>query len=328
MENYIKLLQFTTLYDIIRIIIIVHIYTKYERKIDLADNDNVNEQSSDQFNSMLSAAQKQVGSSGGGNNGLTQAQIEAMLAVEDDDEEQPDEQSESESVGETEDGGEMQDEDASIADKLKEGIAADSQAAADETEAKKKKEKKPKVKKEKKPLDKAALAKMLTAAAVVVAAVLGYLVCIVFFSDVIKTPNEEFAIKAAKAVNSNIARGTEMYVYKAYVRNGAAADECMLYAIISSKRESGTEKTDMYRIVINHDSPNKINVYYTLDTESPEYIKMRDSDDEKLRIQASRLKSYSDDITAADREIQINSPEWHRIDCTVVNKGIMPEESN
>ena len=294
---------------------------KYERRIVLAEeNENVSDQESEQFNSMLSAAQKQVGVQNTGSS-LSQAQIEAMLAVNDDDEDESQSDSGSPGGNDGEEGDGVSD--SSIADKFREGIAADSQAAADEADKKKKKEK---VKKEKKPLDKAKLAKMLTALAVIVALVLGYLVCLVFFTDVIKTPNEEFAIRAAKAVSSKIPAINEIYIYKAYVRNGAAADECMIYAVTTEKRASNSEKTDMYRIVISHDEPNTINVYYTLDTESAEYIKLRDSEDEKDRIRASRLKNYSDEITAADKEIQINSPDWQKINCTIINKSLMPEE--
>lgn len=295
----------------------------------MADNENApEEKESEQFNSMLSAAQKHIGVQDGVS--LSQAQIEAMLAGDDDEAIDPGETQASEPAGtdtssdereSSETGG---DDESKIAERFKEGISADSQAAADETEkkTKKKKEKKTKVKKEKKPLDKAALSKMLTTAAVIVALVLGYMICLVFFSDVIKTPNEEFSIKAAKAVCSKLAYGSEMYFYKAYVRNSASADECMLYAVTSYNRIVNSEKTDIYHVVIYKDNPNKINVYYTLDTESPEYIKMRDSDDAKQRVQASNLKNYSDEIFAADKEIQINSPAWERIDCTVINKNL------
>ena len=291
----------------------------------MADNDTVQEdQGSDQFNSMLSAAQKHVGSQGGGSS-LSQAQIEALLADDDDD---------TSSAGGVDDtansGGDSefpQDEDIDIAEHFREGISADSQAAAEETEIKekKKKEKKPKVKKEKKPLDKAQIAKMLIALAVIVSLVLGFLVCLVFFTDVFKSPEQEFAIKAATAVSSKLDRKTEMYVYKAFVRTGSGSEECMLYAITMDGEK---EKTDMYHVVIYNDAPNKINVYYTIDTESREYLKLHNSDDPEERVYASTLKSYSDAITAADKEIQIGSPSWTKIDCTIINKAIKkPEES-
>ena len=293
----------------------------------MADNETVREdEESEQFNSMLNAAQKHVGSKEGGSS-LSQAQIEAMLAENDDD--VPDATGTSGPGSDNADGSsgddtpaDYADEDTAIADRLREGISADAQAAAEENEVKekKKKEKKPKVKKEKKPLDKATLAKMLIAAAIVVALVLGYLVCLVFFTDVLKTPEEEFSIKAAAAVDSMLARGSEMYVYKAYVRNSASAEECMLYAVTM---DGESEKTDMYHVVIYRDDPNKINVYYTLDTESRRYQKMHDSDDPAERILAANLKSYSDAIIAADKEIQIGTPGWIKIDCTMINKALI-----
>lgn len=285
----------------------------------MADNENIPDAEDEQFNSMLNAAQKHIGVHDTGS--LSQAQIEAMLADDD-------EPAEAAGGGE----GADSDDETSIAEKFKESISADSQAAADETEKKtkkkkEKKEKKPKVKKEKKPLDKAVLAKILTAAAIVVALALGYLTSLVFFSDVIKTSDEEFSIKAAKAVSSKLDKGTEIYIYKAYVRNNSSYDECMLYAVTSMNRAVNSEKTDIYHVVINRDAPNKINVYYTLDTENSEYIKMRDSDDSKLRVKASELKSYSDEIAACDKEIQINTPGWEKINCTVINKAIIEDKN-
>ena len=290
----------------------------------MADNDTVQEdQGSDQFNSMLNAAQKHIGAQENGSS-LSQAQIEAMLAEDDDDT-----NTAGHDEAESSEGGAAEvpsDEDSDIAARFREGISADSQAAAEETEkkAKKKKEKKPKVKKEKKPLDKAQIAKLLIALSIIVALVLGYLVCLVFFTDVLKSPEQEFAIKAASAVASKLDPKTEMYVYKAFVRNGASAEECMIYAITLDAEK---EKTDMYHVVIYNDAPNKINVYYTIDTESREYLNLHNSDDPEDRIYASTLKSYSDAITAADKEIQIGSPSWTKIDCTIINKALKkPEE--
>ena len=283
---------------------------------------------------MLNAAQKHVGAKSE-NASMSQSQIEAMLA----DDEEAEAVSGNSTAG-NDAGGEAEpvqavavseaDEDAAIADRLREGINADAQAAAEEAEQKEKqkKEKKQKEKKEKKPLDKAAIAKIFTAAAVVVALALGYCVCLFFFADVINTSNEEFAIRAANAVNGKAAPGTELYFYKAYVRNGAAADECMLYAVISSRKPDIPEKTDMYRVVINRETPNKINVYYTLDVNSPGYLEMVESGDLDKRITASNLKNYSDEIMQADKEIQINTPGWEKINCNKVNKGIIrPEET-
>ena len=285
---------------------------------------------------MLSAAQKHVGVQSGGSGALTQAQIEAMLAGEDEEEAVPAEPAAPQDSGSAEEKNKAKqeapkaeiDEDTAIADRLREGINADAQAAADETEekARKKKEKKPKEKKEKKPLDKGTIAKILTVAAVIVAAALGYCICLLCFTDVFKSANEEFSIKAAKAVSGNLPAGSEMYFYKAYVRNGVSSDECMLYAVTSSEKKANSEKTDMYRVVINRDEPNKINVYYTLDTDNPEYINMVESGDLELRIKASNLKNYSDSIYAADKEIQINSPSWEKIDCNIINKELRPAE--
>ena len=167
--------------------------------------------------------------------------------------------------------------------------------------------------------------RIITVAAVVVAAALGFCVSLLFFSDFIKTGPEEFSIKAANAVNSKLTINTEFYVYKAYVRSGKNADECMLYAITGS---GGVDKTDIYHVVVYHENPGRINVYYTLDTKNPEYIRMRDSEDEKKRVQASLLKKYSDEIEAADREIQINDPAWEKIDCTKINRNITSEQIN
>lgn len=272
---------------------------------------------------MLNAAQKQVGSQDGGSS-LSQAQIEAMLAGEDDADTSGNTDEESASADADDiDYSSAPDEDSEIADKLRENISSDAQEAAEETEAKekKKKEKKPKEKKPKvkKPLDKAKLAKMLTAAAVIVSLVLGYLVCLVFFTDTFKTPEQEFAIKASAAVQSKLDPKSEMYVYKAFVRRDSSSEECMIYAVTMNGE---TEKTDMYHVVIYNDKPNMINVYYTIDTESREYLKLHNSDDPEERIYASTLKSYSDAIIAADKEIQIGTPSWVKIDCTIINKAI------
>ncbi len=301
-----------------------------ERKIVLADNDTVQEdQGSDQFNSMLNAALKHINSQEINVGSLSQEQIEAMLADDDDDDTGSTVNSGgSDDTSNTGDDPEMSsDEDLDIAERFREGISADSQAAAEETEKKekKKKEKKPKVKKEKKPLDKEQIAKILIALSVVVALVLGFLICLVFFTDVLKTPEQEFAIKAAVSVASKFDPKTDMYVYKAFVRTGADSEECMLYAVTMNGEK---EKTDMYHVVIYNDAPNKINVYYTIDTESREYLKLHNSDDPEERVYASTLKSYSDAIAAADKEIQIGTPSWVKIDCTMINKALRkPEET-
>ncbi|MBP3857590.1 MAG: hypothetical protein IK990_18470 [Ruminiclostridium sp.] len=317
----------------------------------MAENEIVPEdQDSERFNSMLNAAQKQVGAKGGakpadGKSGasLTQAQIEAMLAGEsfDDDNTAAAEKNDPGAAAETQtgrsaggsEGAEESDDDAAIADRFRNSISADSQAAAEETEkktkkTKEKKEKKPKEKKEKKPLDPGTLAKILTAAAVVIACALGFLVNLLFFTDAIKTPNQEFSIRAANAVIKNLAPGTDIYVYKAYVRNGVSSDECMIYAVTDSERISGSEKTEMYRVVVNHDQPNRVNVYYTLDTESPEYLKMLDSGDETMQKKAIQLKNYSDAIYSCDKEIQISSPTWEKINSNTINKALKQEKES
>lgn len=189
---------------------------------------------------------------------------------------------------------------------------------ADSEEEPKKEAAAPK-KKEKKPPNKALIHIIATVGAVIVALALGFCVSMLMFSDFIKTGGESFAIKAANAVNSQLEINSEFYVYKAYYKAGAASEECLLYGVVSY---GGETKTDMYRVVINHDKPNIINVYYTLDENNESYIAMKNSEDEKLRIQASVLKNYSDTIIQADREIQINSPVWEKIDCTKINRGI------
>lgn len=325
------------------------------------ENENLgNELEDEQFNSMLSAAQKHVGASsdsgdadgdaasdnggfpapspslGVGSGKLSQAQIEAMLAINNSDTGGSDDDGGFSSTDDT--GGEAEaqempepeppDEDAAIADRLREGIAAEMQASSEEAAAeaqqteeakKKKKEKAPKEKKEKQPIDPVVLWRGITVAAAVVAAALGFCICLLFFTDAIKSGNQDFAIKAANAVNSKLPVNTEFYVYKAYVNNGQLADECMLYGLTSF---GGEDKLNIYRVVIEHDAPSIINVYYTLDTDSEEYRYMKESEDSRLRIQASQLKNHSDAIYDADREIQINSPKWEKIDCTIINRNI------
>lgn len=305
-------------------------------------DENLNEEQdkeSEQFNSMLSAAQKHVGGDGGSGGGLSQAQIEAMLAMSDDDDDDEEEESGSDdgdeeaassydddgngdaTAGDDSEGSDGED-DAAIADKFREGIAADAQAAAEETE-KKSKKKKEKKKKEKKPLDKAVLAKIVTALAVVVAAALGFCVSLLMFSDMIKTGNETFAIKAANWVNTKFPINTEFYVYRAYVRNNSSSDECLLYGLTCYE---GTEKLDIYRVVIEHDGKGDVNIYYTISEDDPQYLKLKNSEEEKDRIRASQLKNYSDTIYASDKEIQINKPEWEKINCSLINKNITSKQ--
>lgn len=334
------------------------------------DNDNiVDEAENERFNSMLNAAQKHVGASqddssgdqagggltaGGGK--LSQAQIEAMLALNTsgggfgDDEPPEDSGPETGPVGAPEPEHPKaepelpKDEDQLIAEKLREGLAAEMQPQESEPEApageengkkKAKKEKKPKGEKapkepkgkteaaaegetEKPPRDTSLLSKIITIAAAVVSLALGFCICLLMFTDFIKSGNEQFAIKAANAVNSKLKLNTEFYVYKAYVWNRELSDECMIYALTSY---GGEDKMDIYRVVVEHSSPI-VNVYYTISEDDESYLRMKESDDSKIRIQASVKKQYSDTIYAADREIQINAPKWQKINCTVINKNI------
>lgn len=321
------------------------------------ENENFDDE---HFNSMLSAAQKQVGvntpeepeeesqSSGGGAGKLSQAQIEAMLALNSDtfsssdSEEQGNEGADEQQSGQpgaevssegSEEPAPVQDEDADIADRFRAQIDAERQenaegeAAPGEGEAAgdgKKKKKKEKVPKEKKPIDPVTLWRILTVAAAVVALALGFCICLLMFTDVIKSGNEQFAIKAANAVNSKLRINTEFYVCKAYVNNGTLADECMLYGYTCYE---GEEKMDMYRVVVEKAAPTIVNVYYTIDENSYEYKAMKSSADSKDRIKASQLKYHSDAILDADREIQINSPNWEKIDCAMLNKNITSAQS-
>lgn len=321
------------------------------------ENDNIiDDKENERFNSMLNAAQKQVGvtpdggqegsapgtglTAGGGK--LSQAQIEAMLAINNSaplgesepGSGHPQEEGESSASEQSapEEPAMPRDEDDMIADKLREGLAAEMQPAEGEPEApaedgkkkkKEKKEKAPKEKKEKKPVDPVLLSRIITVAAAVVAAALGFCVCLLLFTDVIKSGNEQFAIKCANAVNSKLEPNTDFYVYRAYVWNRELSDECMLYGLTSSH---GEDRMDIYRVVVEHSNTAFINVYYTLDEESEAYLRMKASDESKLRIQASQLKNHSDAIYDADREIQINTPKWQKIDCTVINRNITSKQ--
>ena len=322
----------------------------------MAENDNIVEeqdQDEERFNSMLNAAQKQVGAVPGADSSandssstttgkLSQAQIEAMLALNSETviSEQPDtvkDQNTAEtqsSVEESQLNDVPKDEDDVIADKLREGIAAEMQTAETEAAAeqpednnkkkkKEKKEKAPKEKKEKKPIDPVTLWRIITVAAAVVAAALGFCICLLMFTKVIKSGNEQFAIRAANAVNSKLEVNSEFYVYKAYVHNGALADECMLYALTSY---GGVDKMNIYRVVVEHDTSWLTNLYYTIDENSESYISWKESDDSKKRIEASLRKSQSDEIYRIDKEIQINSPIWEKIDCVVINSNITSEQ--
>ena len=125
---------FSTFYAIITIIITMFKSKSItERKIVLADNDTVQEdQGSDQFNSMLNAALKHINSQEISVGSLSQEQIEAMLADDDDDNTGSTVNSGgSDDTSNTGDDPEMSsDEDLDIAERFREGISADSQAAA------------------------------------------------------------------------------------------------------------------------------------------------------------------------------------------------------
>lgn len=160
---------------------------------------------------------------------------------------------------------------------------------------------------------------IITVAAAVVAFALGFCVCFLFFSDFIKSGSEEFAIKAANALNSQFPVNNDLYIYKAYVKDGTASTECILYGAVDY---NGETKMDIYRVVVRDEDPNKISVYYTVDENDESYIAMKNSSDSEVKVQASILKNYSDTIMAADKEIRIGVPEWEKIDCTKINRNI------
>ncbi|MBQ8411450.1 MAG: hypothetical protein IJX15_06975 [Ruminiclostridium sp.] len=160
---------------------------------------------------------------------------------------------------------------------------------------------------------------IVTVAAVVVALALGFCISLLMFGNVIKTPEESFAIKAANAVNSKLSVNENLCVYKAYVKLGAASDECIIYAITDYK---DTVSASKYRVVINKEDENIINIYYTVDENSAEYLAMKNSEDPEVRIQASVLKNYSDSIEDAHREISIGTPSWKSVDISTINSNI------
>lgn len=164
---------------------------------------------------------------------------------------------------------------------------------------------------------------IITIAVAVVAAALGFCVCLLLFGDIFKSGNEEFAIKAANAVNSSLPVNNELYIYKAYVKNGSAATECILYGVVDY---NGEIKTDIFRVVVRNEEPNKLSVYYTVDENDEDYIAMKNSEDLEVKIQASILKNYSDGIYAADKEIRIGVPEWEDTDCGKINKNITSQQ--
>ncbi len=181
------------------------------------------------------------------------------------------------------------------------------------------KPKKAKPVKQKKPDTKGGLSMAVTVAAAAVALALGFCVAMFIFMDAPQTKEEAFAVRSANALNSMLEVNEELFVYDAYVRLGSACDECMLYAITEF---NDTVTPSKYRITVNKTDPNTINIYYVLDETSPEYLAMRDSSDPELRVQASILKNYSDEIEAAHREISIGTPSWVSVDISEINSNI------
>ena len=203
-----------------------------------------------------------------------------------------------------------------IAEQLKANIEADKPPAEEKPEPVKKKKPGKETDPEKK---RQLLAKVFTAASVLVAAVLGFVVALALFSDVMISGSTNFAIKAANSLKSTLPIGTELYVYKSFVKTGSDADECMLYAVTT--RASKSVRT-IYLVEIAHNSPNVINIYSTIDEQSPEYIAAAQSSDAETAALARRLKDASDSVFAQDRKIQISSPEWQKVDSIVVNRNI------
>lgn len=166
---------------------------------------------------------------------------------------------------------------------------------------------------------------IITLAAAVVAAALGFCVCLLLFGNLFKSSDEEFAILAANAVNSSLPVNNELYIYKAFVKNGSAAKECILYGVVDY---NGETRTDIFRVVLNNDNPDKLKlkVYFTVDENDEDYIAMKNSEDSEEKIQASVRKNYSDSIYSADKEIRIGVPEWKSTDCGIINKNITSEQ--
>lgn len=190
---------------------------------------------------------------------------------------------------------------------------------AEEAPEKKKKARKEKLPRQKKTSDSKSLSMGLTVAAAAVSLALGFCIAMFIFMDPPQTKEEAFAVRSANALNSMLEVNERLFVYDAYVRMGTAADECILYAITEF---DGNVTSSKYRVTVNKEDQNIINIYYTLDETSPEYIAMRDSDNPEIRIQASILKNYSDEIEAAHREISIGTPSWTAIDISEINSNI------
>ncbi len=202
-----------------------------------------------------------------------------------------------------------------------EGVAAKAEEAAPQAEdpAKKQKVKKEKPVKQKIPSDKSSLPMIVTIAAAVVSLALGFCVAMFIFMDTPQTKEEAFAVRSTNALNSMLGVNERLFVYDAYVRMGTAVDECLIYAITEYDDNVTAAK---YRITVNKTDSNTINIYYELDETNPEYLAMRDSMDPEVRIQASVLKNYSDQIQDAHREISIGTPSWIKVDISEINSNI------
>lgn len=71
-----------------------------------------------------------------------------------------------------------------------------------------------------------------------------------------------------------------------------------------------------------------VNIYYTIDENSPEYLALKNSADPEERIQASVLKNYSDGIESAHREISIGTPSWVSVDISEINSSLSSVTQN
>ncbi len=164
---------------------------------------------------------------------------------------------------------------------------------------------------------------LITFLAVIVAAALGFSVAIFMFTDAVNSAEENFAVRAANAVNSTLNVNEKMCVYKAFVRFGAGADECIVYYVSDYNDEA---ITSVCRVVVEKDSPDVINIYSSIDENDSDYLAMNNSADPQTRVQASILKNYSDSIDEARREIRIGAPSWVEIDISKINGSITSEQ--
>lgn len=284
--------------------------------------DETEDLESQQFNSMLNAAKKHVGITDGDQSSDSHAQdaLEALLNDDDDDET---------SGASGENGGEgassSGEGEASSDGSEGEGAEAGTDGEGEEASGKKgkKKKKEPKPKKERKPINKVLIKRLIIVATVIIALCVGFLAPLIMFTDFIKTDSEKFAITAANAVNSRLRLNTEFYVYRCYVSKGAAAEECMLYGLTSY---GGVEKLDIYRVVVENDDPETINIYYTVDVNSEEFQKQLNSSNAEDRIQAAQRQYHNDETMQRDTLIKEGSEDWEKVDCAVVNRHITSEQ--